>query len=33
MSDEPLNQSEIIFYQTEDGHTRVHSRFEKAAKS
>ena len=28
MSDEPLPQSEIIFYQTEDGRTRVQCRFE-----
>ena len=28
MSDEPLPQSEIIFYQTEDGGTRVQCRFE-----
>lgn len=28
MSDEPLPQSEIILYQTEDGRTRVQCRFE-----
>ena len=28
MSDEPLPQSEIILYQTEDGRTRLHCRFE-----
>ncbi len=28
MSDEPLPQSEIILYQTEDGHTRIQCRFE-----
>ena len=28
MSDEPLPQPEIIFYQTEDGRTRVQCRFE-----
>jgi len=28
MSDEPLPQSEIILYQTEDGRTRTQSRFE-----
>ncbi|MFM2197966.1 MAG: hypothetical protein RLZZ505_1398 [Verrucomicrobiota bacterium] len=28
MSDEPLPQSEIILYQTEDGSTRVQCRFE-----
>ena len=28
MSDEPLPQSEIILYQTEDGRTRIQCRFE-----
>lgn len=28
MSDEPLPQSEIILYQTEDGRTRVQCHFE-----
>ena len=28
MSEEPLPQSEIILYQTEDGRTRIHCRFE-----
>jgi hypothetical protein len=28
MSDEPLPNSEIILYQTEDGRTRIQSRFE-----
>jgi hypothetical protein len=28
MSEEPLSQSEIILYQTEDGRTRVQCRFE-----
>ena len=28
MSDEPLSQSEIILYQTEDGRTRIQCRFE-----
>ena len=28
MSDEPLPQSEVILYQTEDGRTRIQGRFE-----
>ena len=28
MSNEPLSQSEIILYQTEDGRTRIQCRFE-----
>jgi hypothetical protein len=31
MSDEPLPQSEIILYQTEDGRTRIQCRFEEEA--